>query len=90
MDYVKHVAEPIRQVAPRWSLRGFKEDYGHLTADVVLLSGEIHLSRKPVGAHHLLFASATESCIFKGSSPLHNLPEPRKFLSSRVISNASH
>jgi hypothetical protein len=48
MDYVKHVAEPIREVAPRQSLRGFKEDYGHMSADVVLLSGEIHLSRKPV------------------------------------------
>lgn len=48
MDYTKHVALPIRQVAPRRSLRGFKEDYAHLTADVVLLSGEIHLYRKPV------------------------------------------
>lgn len=48
MDYVKHVALPIRQVAPRQSLRGFKEDFAHLTADVVLLSGEIHLGRKPV------------------------------------------
>lgn len=45
---MKHVALPVRQVAPRQSLRGFKEDFSHLTADVVLLSGEIHLGRKPV------------------------------------------
>jgi hypothetical protein len=48
MELAKHVALPIRQVAPRRTLRGFKEDFGHLTEDVVLLAGEIHLHRKPV------------------------------------------
>jgi hypothetical protein len=48
MEFVKHVALPIRQVAPRRTIRGFKEDFGHLTEDVVLLAGEIHLNRKPV------------------------------------------
>lgn len=52
MDYVKHVAEPIRQVAPRTSLRSLKDDWGHITADVLLLSGEVHLSRKPVCVSH--------------------------------------
>ena len=33
MDYVKHVAKPIREVATRQSLRGFKEDYGHMSDD---------------------------------------------------------
>jgi hypothetical protein len=48
MELVKHVALPIRQVAPRRTIRGFQEDFRHLTADVVLLAGEIHLYRKPV------------------------------------------
>lgn len=52
MEWTKHVAQPIRQVAPRWSLRGLKEDYGESTADVVLLAGEIHLGRKPVIQFH--------------------------------------
>lgn len=49
MDFVKHVVMPIRQVAQRTSLRGFIEDYHHVDADVVLLAGETHLNRKPVG-----------------------------------------
>ena len=49
MDFVKHVVMPIRQVASRTSLRGFIEDYRHVDANVVLLAGETHLSRKPVG-----------------------------------------
>ena len=48
MDYIKNVISPIRQVAPRQTLRGFQEDYGSLTADVVYLEGEIHYERKPV------------------------------------------
>ncbi|KZP27898.1 hypothetical protein FIBSPDRAFT_730105 [Athelia psychrophila] len=49
MDYIKNVVNPIRQVAPRDSLRGLREDYGHLTTDVVYLPGEIHYERKPGG-----------------------------------------
>ena|SRR5882762_1922225 len=48
MDYIKNVVEPIRQVAPRQILRGLQEDYAHLSADVVLLAGEVHYERKPV------------------------------------------
>lgn len=55
MDYVKHVVFPMREVAPRNSLRGFVEDYAHLTADVVLLAGEIHLYRKPVSILYSCF-----------------------------------
>jgi len=47
MDFVKNVIQPIRQVAPRLTLRGLQEDYGHLTADVVLLAGDVHYERKP-------------------------------------------
>jgi hypothetical protein len=49
MDYVKHVVNPIRQVAPRGSIRGYVEDYYRFTEDVLLLRGEIHYERKPGG-----------------------------------------
>jgi hypothetical protein len=48
MDYAKIVVNPIRQVAKRSTIRGFKDDYYHLDADVVVLAGETHLFRKPV------------------------------------------
>ena len=48
MDYAKTVVNPIRQVAKRSTIRGFKDDYYHLDADVVVLAGETHLYRKPV------------------------------------------
>ncbi|KAH7914049.1 hypothetical protein BJ138DRAFT_1144531 [Hygrophoropsis aurantiaca] len=49
MDYVKNVVNPIRQAAPRDSIRGYVEDYRHYDADVLLLKGEIHYERKPAG-----------------------------------------
>ncbi|KAH7928998.1 hypothetical protein BV22DRAFT_1030029 [Leucogyrophana mollusca] len=49
MEYIKNVVFPIRQVAPRDSLRGLKEDYGDVSADVLLVKGEIHYERKPAG-----------------------------------------
>jgi len=39
---------PIKQVSPRWMIRGFKDDYYDIDADVVLLAGETHLYRKVV------------------------------------------
>jgi len=47
MDYAKTVVNPLRQVAKRSTIRGFKDDYYHLDADVVVLAGETHLYRKP-------------------------------------------
>ena len=44
----RRVVTPIKQVAPRSSIRGFKDDYHHLEADVVVLAGEIHVMRKVV------------------------------------------
>lgn len=44
----KTIVQPMKQVVPRSSIRGFKDDYYHVDADVVLLAGEIHLRRKPV------------------------------------------
>ena len=42
------IIQPIKQVAPRSSIRGFKDDYYHVDSEVVLLSGETHVWRKPV------------------------------------------
>lgn len=49
MEYVKNVVNPVKQVAPRDSIRGFVDDYYYFTEDVLLLRGEIHYQRKPVG-----------------------------------------
>ncbi|KAH7913488.1 hypothetical protein BJ138DRAFT_1111447 [Hygrophoropsis aurantiaca] len=46
-EMVQDVAIPIRQAAPRHSLRGFHDDYAHLKAEVILLKGEVHATRKP-------------------------------------------
>lgn len=48
MDYVKNVVNPIREIAPRETIRGLHEDYNHFEEDVVLLEGEVHYGRKPV------------------------------------------
>ncbi|KAG9043074.1 hypothetical protein FS837_010058 [Tulasnella sp. UAMH 9824] len=47
MEWLKSVVQPIKQVAPLRSIRGWQEDYAFLDHDVVLLEGEIHLGRKP-------------------------------------------
>ncbi|KIJ63298.1 hypothetical protein HYDPIDRAFT_29556 [Hydnomerulius pinastri MD-312] len=61
MDYVKNVVNPIRQVAPRDSIRGYAEDYYRFTEDVLLLKGEIHYERKPGG---LRFTSTAARDVF--------------------------
>lgn len=48
LELDRTVVTPIRQLAPRESIRGFKDDYYHVDADVVLLAGETHLFRKVV------------------------------------------
>jgi len=47
MEFAKAVVQPIKQVVPRSTIRGFKDDYYHVDADVVVLAGETHLGRKP-------------------------------------------
>jgi hypothetical protein len=48
MELDRQVVTPIKQVSPRSSIRGFRDDYSHLDADVVVLAGEIHVGRKVV------------------------------------------
>lgn len=47
MDFVKWVVKPQIDVAPRENLRGFVQEYGPRTEEVLHLNGEIHLYRKP-------------------------------------------
>lgn len=42
------MVEPIREVAPKQTLRGFWDNYGGIQADVLYVAGEIHNDRKPV------------------------------------------
>jgi hypothetical protein len=53
-DLSKAVVEPIVEVAPISSLRGFKDDFGSLEQEVVLLEGETHIGRKPVSPVDML------------------------------------
>ncbi|KAG9311639.1 hypothetical protein JVU11DRAFT_7873 [Chiua virens] len=54
-DAVKDVIAPIYEGVPRHRIRGLHEDFHRVSARVLLLRGEIHLTRKP-GA--LYFTSA--------------------------------
>ncbi|EJT97837.1 hypothetical protein DACRYDRAFT_24792 [Dacryopinax primogenitus] len=47
IDLIKHVTEPIRQVAPTTMLRGLVDDWDNITDEVLVLEGEVHLWRKP-------------------------------------------
>ena len=44
----KAVVSPIKQIAPRSSIQGFKDDYYDVDADVVVIAGDIHPWRKAV------------------------------------------
>lgn len=47
MDFVKHVASPVKEAVPRWHLRGWVDDYSMVDAEVFVLAGETHLYRPP-------------------------------------------
>ena len=46
----KVIVGSLNHVVPRSSIRGFKDDYGDVDADVVVLSGETHINTVPVGS----------------------------------------
>lgn len=48
LDYVKNIVWSIRDIVPIHTTQSFREDFGQMTEDVVLLAGEIHYERKPV------------------------------------------
>ena len=49
-DFAKAVVSHLKQVVPRSSIRGFRDDFYDVNADVVVLAGETHLYRKPVSS----------------------------------------
>jgi hypothetical protein len=57
MEHAKIVVGHIKQVVPRSSIRGFKDDFHDVDADVVVLSGETHLDRKAVNSCPILMRS---------------------------------
>jgi len=81
MEFMKSVVYPIRQVAPRQRLRGLRDDYGHLTADVVLLAGEVHNLYKPVS--HEVMSPCHLAHLTKGT--LHFTTPANRDMFSRVV-----
>jgi hypothetical protein len=49
-DFAKAVVSHLKQIVPRSSIRGFRDDFYDVDADVVVLAGETHLYRKPVSS----------------------------------------
>ncbi|CED85562.1 hypothetical protein [Phaffia rhodozyma] len=47
MEYVRTVTDPIKQVALGENMKGWWNDYHHITDEVLYLQGEIHYWRKP-------------------------------------------
>ncbi|PVG00773.1 hypothetical protein CPB86DRAFT_754331 [Serendipita vermifera] len=83
MDYVKWVINPRIDVAPRDRIRGFVEDFAHLTEDVILLKGEVHLGRKPGGMRFTTEEASRNFArmVLKEMRP----PTPIASLASRLI-----
>ena len=65
----KTVIRPIKQVAPRSSIRAFKDDYYHVDTDVVLIEGEVHMGTKPVSIAPHFFCS--RMCIYMSTASSH-------------------
>ncbi|KAH7930947.1 hypothetical protein BV22DRAFT_1077535 [Leucogyrophana mollusca] len=84
MDFVKHVAVPMKHVASRQSMRGFKDDYAHIDAEVVVLAGETHLYRKP-GA--LRFTTTTAREEFARVVLHHVVPVDKVYDLARKLDN---
>lgn len=47
-EFSKAVNNPGYEVTPLNMMRGFINDFGHHTEDVLLVEGELHGDRKPV------------------------------------------
>jgi len=88
MDYAKTVVNPNRQVAKRSTIRGFKDDYYHLDADVVVLAGETHLYRKPVSnrSHSRVADTQPNIPILKGAMRFSEEPSRTRFATMVVHS----
>ncbi|KAH8991482.1 hypothetical protein EDB86DRAFT_3046284 [Lactarius hatsudake] len=84
MDFAKLIVGDLRQVAPRTSIRGFKDDYYDLDADVVVLAGETHLGTKP-GA--MRFTEALRRRRYAGTVAHSLIPPQEVFDLADVLSS---
>ncbi|KAF8266931.1 hypothetical protein EI94DRAFT_1583000 [Lactarius quietus] len=76
MEYAKIVVGHLKVVVPRSSIRGFKDDYHAVDADVVVLAGETHRDTK---AGAMLFTEELSRKRY-ASKVVHSLVPPQKFL----------
>ncbi len=65
----KLIVNHSKQVAQRSSIRGFKDDYHDVDADVVVLDGETHLHTKPVSSCPCVVKSISND--FSGRHAFH-------------------
>ncbi|KAH9173215.1 hypothetical protein EDB89DRAFT_2068974 [Lactarius sanguifluus] len=84
MDFAKIIVGDLRQVAPRSSIRGFKDDYHDVDADVVVIAGETHLGTKP-GA--MRFTGALERRRYAGTVAHALIPSQEVFDLAEVLSS---
>lgn len=60
MEFTRTVTDPARQVVLRESIRGWVDEWGARTEDVVLLVGETHLYRKPATMRFTTLAARSD------------------------------
>ncbi|KAI0299898.1 hypothetical protein BC826DRAFT_906218 [Russula brevipes] len=72
----KAIVRPIKQVARRSSIRGFKDDYFHINTTVIALRGQTHEMR---GAGAMRFTEVLSRARF-ANMVVHDLKSPRRVL----------
>ena len=86
MDFAKIVVGHFKDVVQRSSIRGFRDDFDGLDADVVLLAGETHLYRKPVSSCDILIGWIRYQTIDQGGLRSTEELSRKKFASTVVHS----
>lgn len=84
MNLAKIVVGHARQVAPRSSIRGFRDDYHDVNADVVVLSGQTHLGRKAVSNSCFVPVRSQYQAILQGAMRFTEEPSRKRFASKVV------
>lgn len=84
---MQNVVNPKRDIAPRESLRGVREQFDNFEEDVVLLEGEIHSRRKSV-SHHPPRTFNTRNLHIVGRLKILDHRPPRHIYQSRVAFRA--
>ncbi|KAH9032232.1 hypothetical protein EDB85DRAFT_1890725 [Lactarius pseudohatsudake] len=86
-DFAKTIVSHLKKVVQRSSIRGFRDDYHDVDADVVVLAGETHIGTKPGG---MRFTEELRRNRYAGTV-VHSLIPPQKIfdfaevLSSRWV-----